>query len=41
MSEKVINVIGVLVFLIIMIGGIMLIDARIVETNNVVEGYGD
>lgn len=41
MNEKVINVIGVLVFLIIMIGGIILIDARIVETNNVVEGYSD
>ena len=41
MKEKVIDCLGVLVFLIIMIGGIMFIDARIVETNNVVEGYSD
>lgn len=41
MKEKVINFIGVLVMLLLIWGGIMFIDARIVETNNVVEGYGD
>lgn len=41
MKEKVINCLGVLVMLLIIWGGIVLIDARIVETNNVVEGYGD
>lgn len=41
MKEKVINFIGVLVMLLIIWGGIILIDARIAQTNNVVEGYGD
>lgn len=39
MKEKVINVIGVLVMALIIWGGIIFIDARIVETGNVVESY--